>query len=79
MTGVVLTILKPCHLHPLQAVNGCRNSRLVIDDVGLKWVANEKKDSVVIETVPLKLSLLNPRWWKLSHSSQMQNDALMHL
>ena len=32
-----------CHLYPLQAANCCRNSRLVVDEDDLKWVANEKK------------------------------------
>ena len=29
-----------CHLHPLQAANCCRNSRLVVDENVLKWVKN---------------------------------------
>ena len=31
-----------CHLHPLQAANCCRNSRLVVNEVDLKlkWVTN---------------------------------------
>ena len=32
-----------CHLHPLQAANCCRNSRLAVDEDDLKWVVNEKK------------------------------------
>ena len=28
------------HLHPLQAANCCRNSRLVVDEGDLKWVVN---------------------------------------
>ena len=27
-----------CHLHPLQAANRCRNSRLVVDEHDLLWV-----------------------------------------
>ena len=27
-----------CHLHPLQAANCCRNSRLAVDEDDLKWV-----------------------------------------
>ena len=27
-----------CHLHPLQAANCCRNSRLVVDEDDLMWV-----------------------------------------
>ena len=29
-----------CHLQPLQAVNCCRNSRLVVDEDALKWFKN---------------------------------------
>ena len=29
-----------CHLHPLQAANCCRNSRLVVDEDDLKWLKN---------------------------------------
>ena len=29
-----------CHIHPLQAANSCRNSRLVVDEDGLKWLVN---------------------------------------
>ena len=29
-----------CHLHPLQAANCCRNSRLVVDEDDLMWVKN---------------------------------------
>ena len=35
--------LSSLNLHPLQAANYCRNSRLVVDEDDLKWVANEKK------------------------------------
>ena len=39
--GLTLSILTlHCHLHPLQAVNCCRNSRLVVDEDDLKWVSN---------------------------------------
>ena len=31
-----------CHLHPLQAANCSRNSRLVVDEDDLMWVANEQ-------------------------------------
>ena len=31
-----------CHIHPLQAANCCRNSRLVVDEDDLKCVPNEK-------------------------------------
>ena len=32
-------------LHPLQAANCCRNSRLVADEDDLKWLANKSKIS----------------------------------
>ena len=38
LTLSILTL--HCHLHPLQAVNCCRNSRLVVDEDDLKWVKN---------------------------------------
>ena len=28
------------HLHPLQAANSCRNSRLVVDEDDLMWIKN---------------------------------------
>ena len=38
---LILSILPlQCHLHPLQAANCCRNSRLVMDEDDLKWVQN---------------------------------------
>ena len=41
-----------CHLHLLQAANCCCNSRLVVDEKILKWVANQKDNIVVIKTAP---------------------------
>ena len=39
--GLTLSSLKlPLSSHPLQAVNCCRNSRLVVDEDDLKWVEN---------------------------------------
>ena len=32
-----------CHLHPLQAANCCRNSRLVVNEDDLMWFKNCKK------------------------------------
>ena len=32
-----------CHLHPLQAANCCRKSRLVVHEDDLKWVKNYRK------------------------------------
>ena len=66
-----------CHLHPLQAANCCRNSRLVVDEDDLKWVTNEKSIAIV-KTVLIKCPSETPMCRKLSHSSQMQNDALIH-
>ena len=37
-----------CHIHPLQAANCCRNSRLAVDEDDLKWV---NKKNVITETV----------------------------
>ena len=36
LTPSILTL--NYHLHPLQAANCCRNSRLVVDEDDLKWV-----------------------------------------
>ena len=30
----------PCHHHPLQAANCCRNSRLVVNEDDLMWFKN---------------------------------------
>ena len=39
--GLTLSVLTlHCHIHPLQAANCCRNSRLVVDEYDLKWVKN---------------------------------------
>ena len=65
-------------LHPLQAVNCCRNSQLIVDKDELKWL-QIKKNLVIIKTVPWKFSFKSPcRCRKLSHSSKMRNDDLMH-
>ena len=67
-----------CHLHPLQAANYCRNSRLVVDEDDLKLVANERKISLILKS-SMKICVSKPpRCKKLSHFSEMQNDALMH-
>ena len=48
-----------------------------VDD--LKPVANEKKYIVIIINSSTKIVILKPLGFrKLSHSSDMQNDALMH-
>ena len=62
--------LMHCLLNPLQAANCCCNSRLIVDEDDLTWVAHDKSDIIVIKTAP--------RFRKLSHYSDMQNDALMH-
>ena len=59
-----------CHLHPLQAAILDFEWRWL--EVGGKW----KKVIVIIKTVPQKNIL--QRFRKLSHSSEFQNDALMH-
>ena len=38
----ILNLNLHCHLHPLQAANCCRNSRLVVDEDDLKWVTDEQ-------------------------------------
>ena len=38
--GLTISRVNHSHLHPLQAANCCRNSRLVVDDDDLKWVKN---------------------------------------
>ena len=40
-----------CHLHPLQAANCCRNSRLVVDEDDFKWVENCRKLPCIGELV----------------------------
>ena len=55
--GLTLSILSlHCHLHPLQAANCCRNSRLVVDEDDLKWVKNLRKLPYVGEPVSWKFS-----------------------
>ena len=46
----IITLTQPfrawiyhCHLHPLQAANCCRNSRLVVDEDDLMWFKNWRK------------------------------------
>ena len=41
-----------CHIHPLQAANCCRNSRLVVDEEDFKWV--KKKMSCISKPVSWK-------------------------
>ena len=52
--------------------------RLAVDEDDLKWALNGKT-IVIIKTVPWTFSIKNPLdLGKLSHSSEMQNDTLMH-
>ena len=37
-----------CHLHPLQAANCCRNSRLVVEEYDLKWVKIKENYYVLV-------------------------------
>ena len=46
---LILASMNLPHLHPLKAVNCCLNSRLVVDEDDLKWVANEKNISCLLE------------------------------
>ena len=45
-----------------------------MDEDDLKWVAIEKEGFIIIKTVPHKIMFFK----KLGHSSEIQNDALMH-
>ena len=67
-----------CHLYPLQAANCCRNSRLVVDEDDLKWVANEKNVLLLLKQSHKKIYSKTLRYRKLGNSSEMRNDALMH-
>ena len=52
LKGLTLSSLNyHCHLHPLQAANCCRNSRLVVDENDLEWVTT-KKNTVIFKTFP---------------------------
>ena len=67
-----------CHLHPLQAANCCRNSRLVVDEDDLKWVKNEKKITSLLKQSHENFRYKTLSCWKLSHFSDMQNDVFMN-
>ena len=67
-----------CHLHPLQAGNCYRNSRLVVDENDLQLVTNEKI-YCYFYNISKKIFVLKPLdFRKLSYFSEMRNDALMH-
>ena len=67
-----------CHLHPLQAAKLYRNSRLVLDEDDLKWVINEKNIVIIKKFHENFRSKTAVGFNKCSHSSEMQNDALIH-
>ena len=49
-----------------------------MDEYDLKWLANENNISVLLKQFHEKFVLKSLGFFKLSHSSEMQNDALMH-
>ena len=51
----------PLSSHPLQAANCCRNSRLVVNEDDLKWVANEKNLSLSLKQFHEKFRSKSPR------------------
>ena len=59
-TGLTLSGLSlHCHLHPLQAVNCCRNSRLVVEEDDLMWVKKCRKLPYIGKPVSWKYVLQN--------------------
>ena len=67
-----------CHLHSLQAINCCRNSRLAVDEDYLKQVASEKIKLLLLKQFYKNVGSETPRCGKLGHFLEMQNAALMH-
>ena len=59
-------------------MNCCRNSRLVVDEDDLKWVANDKKVLLLLKQFQENVRSETPRCRKLSHFLELKNDALMH-
>ena len=57
-------------------MNCCHNSRLVVDEEDLKWVANEKKLLLLLKHFHKKYCSKIPRSTKLSHSTHMQKHTL---
>ena len=50
-----------------------------MDEDELKWVANEKKNIVIIKKNPIKYFFVKPiDFRKSSHTLDMENNALMH-
>ena len=69
--------LKPAiyhyHIHPLQAANCCRNSRLVVDKDDLKSVAKEKYILLLLKQVHEQFLSSQLSCRKFNNSSNMQN------
>ena len=78
LISTLLGLILQLSSHPLQAANCCRNSRLAVDEDDLKWVENEKKISLLLKQFPEYNRFKTTRCGKLGHSSEMQNDVLMH-
>ena len=61
-------------VHLLQAANCCRDSRLVVDEDDLTLGKGKKPIVIINQFHALKHLVFR----KLSHPSEMQNDALVH-
>ena len=64
------------HIHPLQAANCGHNSPLVVAENDLMWVANEIKILLLLKQFHQNFVLKTLEFRKLSHYSEMRNDAL---
>ena len=73
------TIVIFIHYKPQNAVaaNGCRNSRIVVDEDDLKRVTNEKK-IILLKQFHENVCSKTPSCNTLGDSLDMQNYALMH-
>ena len=49
-----------------------------MDENGLKWEADEENISLLLKQLHTNFHSKTTRCRKLSHSSEIQNDALMH-
>ena len=56
-----------CHLHPLQAANCCRNSRLAVDEYNINWVTLVINISLSLKQLHENCSSKTPKCIKLSH------------
>ena len=65
-------------LHPLQAANCCRNSRLVVDEDDLKWVKSKENCHVLVKQFHGIFPSKSLSCGKSIMFSGMLNDALMH-